>query len=195
MMMSDIAKDRTAHVLKKRGSVSSLSSHEFRRKEPRGRTKDSLSTVSYMDEPSQREDTSHLTVQMENTYQLGVLFDHSILFKTSNFMGPTRNFPVVIVNHILKDVLTNYLQEEKYEPELCRQMTKTISEVIKAQVKDLMTPRYKLIVMVHIGQLTGHSILIGSRCLWDPKNDTFASYIFRNSSLFALANVYTVYSE
>ncbi|XP_057386448.1 dynein light chain Tctex-type 5 isoform X3 [Balaenoptera acutorostrata] len=148
-----------------------------------------------MDEPSQREDTSHLAVQMENTYQLGVLFYHSVLFKTSNFMGPTRNFPVVIVNHILKDVLTNYLQEEKYEPELCRQMTKTISEVIKAQVKDLMTPRYKLIVMVHIGQLTGQSILIGSRCLWDPKNDTFASYIFRNSSLFALANVYTVYSE
>ena len=47
----------------------------------------------------------------------------------SVFSGPTRNFPVVIVNHILKDVLTNYLQEEKYEPELCRQMTKTISEV------------------------------------------------------------------
>ncbi|TKC48978.1 hypothetical protein EI555_004187 [Monodon monoceros] len=179
MMMSDIAKDRTAHLLKKRGSVSSLSSHEFRRKEPRGRTKDSLSTVSYMDEPSQHEDASHLAVQMENTYQL----------------GPTKHFPVVIVNHILKDVLTNYLQEEKYEPELCRQMTKTISEVIKAQVKDLMIPRYKLIVMVHIGQLTGQSILIGSRCLWDPKNDTFASYIFRNSSLFALANVYTVYFE
>ena len=47
----------------------------------------SLSTVSYMDEPSQREDTSHLAVQMENTYQLGVLFYHSVLFKTSNFMG------------------------------------------------------------------------------------------------------------
>ncbi|XP_020733422.2 dynein light chain Tctex-type 5 [Odocoileus virginianus] len=179
MMMSDIAKDRTAHLLKKRGSVSSLSSHEFWRKEPHGRAKDSMSTVSYMDEPCQPEDASRLTVHMENTYQL----------------GPTKYFPVVIVNHILKDVLTTYLQEEQYEPELCRQMTKTISEVIKAQVKDLMIPRYKLIVIVYIGQLTGQSILIGSRCLWDPKNDAFASFIFRNSSLFALANVYTVYFE
>ncbi|KAJ1063986.1 PREDICTED: tctex1 domain-containing protein 1 [Capra hircus] len=179
MMMSDITKDRTAHLLKKRGSVSSLSSHEFRRKEPHGRTKDSMSTVSYMDEPCQPEDASRLTVHMENTYQ----------------MGPIKHFPVVIVNHILKDVLTTYLQEEQYEPELCRQMTKTISEVIKAQVKDLMIPRYKLIVIVHIGQLTGQSILIGSRCLWDPKNDAFASFVFRNSSLFALANVYTVYFE
>ncbi|XP_054428608.1 dynein light chain Tctex-type 5 [Pteronotus mesoamericanus] len=174
MMMSDITKDRTAHSLKKRGSSSSLS-----RKELHGRTKDCLSTVSYMDEPSQRDVASRLTVQMENTYQL----------------GPTKHFPVAIVNHVLEDVLTNYLQEEQYEPELCRQMTKTISEVIKAQVKDLMIPRYKLIVIVHIGQLNGQSIFIGSRCLWNPKSDNFSSYVFKNSSLFALANVYAVYFE
>lgn len=48
----------------------------------------------------------------------------------SIFSGPTKHFPVFIVNHILKDVLTSYLQEEQYEPELCRQMTKTISEVM-----------------------------------------------------------------
>ncbi|XP_006919358.1 tctex1 domain-containing protein 1 [Pteropus alecto] len=179
MIMSDIAKNKMAHSLKKRGSVSSLNSHELRWKELHGRIKDRVNTVSYMDEPSLRDDASRLTVQMENTYQL----------------GPTKHFPVVIVNHILKDVLTNYLQEELYEPELCRQMTKTISEVIKAQIKDLMIPRYKLIVIVHIGQLNRQSILIGSRCLWNPKSDTFSSYVFRNSSLFALANVYAVYFE
>ncbi|XP_073935955.1 dynein light chain Tctex-type 5 [Castor canadensis] len=178
-MMSATAKDRATRSPKKKESLSSLGSHEFRRKEIHGRTKDSMSTVSYMDEPSQRDEVSRLTVQMENTYQL----------------GPTRQFPVVTVNHILKDVLTNYLQEETYEPELCRQMTKTISEVIKARVKELMIPRYKLIVTIHIGQLKGQSVLIGSRCLWDPTSDTVSSYVFRNSSLFALANVFAIYHE
>ncbi|XP_004483735.1 dynein light chain Tctex-type 5 [Dasypus novemcinctus] len=177
--MSDIAKHRVVHSLKKRGSISSPSTQDFHLKEPHGRTKDSVSTVSYAGEPSQRDDSSRLTVQMENTYQL----------------GPTKHFPVVAVNHILRDVLTNYLQEEEYEPDLCRQLTKTISEVIKAQVKDLMIPRYKLIVIVHIGQQNSQSIHIGSRCLWDTKNDNFSSYVFRNSSLFALANVYAVYFE
>ncbi|XP_047395728.1 dynein light chain Tctex-type 5 [Sciurus carolinensis] len=179
--MSDFAKDKAAHSLRKRGNVVSPGSHDFHRKEGPGpgRARDSMSTVSYMDEPSQRDQVSRLAVQMENTYQL----------------GPTKHFPVVTVNHILKDVLTNYLQEEEYEPELCRQMTKTISEVIKARVKELMIPRYKLIVIIHIGQLNGQSILIGSRCLWDPKSDTVSSYVFRNSSLFALANVYAVYFE
>ncbi|XP_073214344.1 dynein light chain Tctex-type 5 isoform X2 [Lepidochelys kempii] len=109
--------------------------------------------------------------------------------------GPAKRFPVVTVNNILKDVLTNYLQEEKYEAELCRQMTKTISEVIKARVKDLMIPRYKIIVIVHIGQLNEQSMRIGSRCVWDPASDTFSSYVFKNTSLFALANVYAVYFE
>ncbi|XP_012783477.3 dynein light chain Tctex-type 5 [Ochotona princeps] len=177
--MSKITEDKAVHPLKKRGSMSSISSHEFWRKDIHGRNKDSVSTVSYTDEPSLRDDVSRLTVQMENTYQL----------------GPTKPFPVATVNHILKDVLTNYLQKEEYEPELCRQMTKTISEVVKARVKDLMPPRYKLIVNIHIGQSSSQSILIGSRCLWDPKNDTVSSYVFRNSSLFALANVYAVYFE
>lgn len=46
-----------------------------------------MSTVSYMDEPSQREDASRLIVQMENTYQLGMLFCHSLLIKMSNLMN------------------------------------------------------------------------------------------------------------
>uniref|UniRef100_A0A803TEB1 Dynein light chain Tctex-type family member 5 n=1 Tax=Anolis carolinensis TaxID=28377 RepID=A0A803TEB1_ANOCA len=139
----------------------------------------SISTVSYMDAPGHYEDILRPAVQMENTYRL----------------GPAKCFPVGTVNNILKDVLTSYLQEEKYEAELCRQMTKTISEVTKARIKDLMIPRYKIIVIINIGQLKKQSIQIGSRCLWDTTNDTFCSYSFKNRSLFALANVYAVYSE
>lgn len=144
------------------------------------------------------------------------------------------------MREILKDVLSSYLQEEKYEPELCRQMTKTISEVsvhyedwgflkdwhwtldcfswtrtgvvmitsdsdvflnsvflqvVKARVKDLMIPRYKIIVMISIGQLAEQNVRMASRCVWDAATDTFSSYAFKNSSLFAVANVYAVYFE
>ncbi|XP_030061933.1 dynein light chain Tctex-type 5 [Microcaecilia unicolor] len=177
--MSDIAKDKAARLLKKRGSTTSLSSHEVKGKEVKestGKNKDFISTVSYVEEPGHNDD---IIVPMENTYQL----------------GPTKRFPVTTVNNILKEVLTSYLQEEKYEAELCRQMTKTISEVIKARVKDLMIPRYKIIVLIHIGQLRDQSMRFGSRCIWDPTNDTYSSYALRNGSLFAVANVYAVYFE
>ncbi|XP_043941520.1 dynein light chain Tctex-type 5 [Protopterus annectens] len=177
--MSDTAKDKAARLLKKRGSVSSLGSHEVKPKDHFGKTKDSVSTVSYMDEPGHHDEVTRPAVQMENTYQL----------------APSKRFPVATVNNILKDVVTSYLQEEKYEAELCRQMTKTISEVIKARVKDLMIPRYKIIVLIHIGQLKDQSMRVGSRCLWDPMNDTFSSYTFKNSSLYAVASIFAVYFE
>ncbi|NWR61645.1 TC1DA protein, partial [Bucorvus abyssinicus] len=109
--------------------------------------------------------------------------------------GAARRFPVAAVREILKDVLGSCLGEQPYEPARCRDMAKDIAEVIKARVKELMVPRYKIIVVTHIGQLNEQSMQIGSRCLWDPASDTFSSYVFKNTSLFALANVYAVYFE
>ncbi|KAG8013974.1 SH3-containing GRB2-like protein 3-interacting protein 1 [Nibea albiflora] len=117
------------------------------------------------------------------------------LIKKRFAAGPLKRFPVSAVTDILKDVLTSYLQEEKYEVEWSQKMTKTICEVIRARVKDLMIPRYKTVVLVHIGQRAGQSMQISSRFLWDATNDTFTSYSFKNSSLFGLATVYAVYSE
>lgn len=69
------------------------------------------------------------------------------------------------------------------------------SQVIRARVKDLMIPRYKIVVLVHIGQQAGQSMQMSSRCLWDATTDSFACYSFTNSSLFGVATVYGVYFE
>ncbi|KAM9349156.1 dynein light chain Tctex-type 5 [Symphorus nematophorus] len=177
--MADQLKDKSQRREKRTGKAASEASHGVRGKDTTGRTKDSISTVSYIDELGHHDDNARMAVTMENTYQ----------------MGPNKRFPVPAVTDILKDVLTSYLQEEKYEAEWSQKMTKTICEVIRARVKDLMVPRYKIVVLVHIGQLTGQSMQISSRCLWGESNDTFTSYSFKNSSLFGVATVYAVYFE
>ena len=72
----------------------------------------SMSTVSFMDDPG-HDDHYRPTMKYENSYQ----------------MAPGKKFPSGKVKNIIKDVLEGYLAEEKYEPELCKQMSKTISEV------------------------------------------------------------------
>uniref|UniRef100_A0A8D2MK01 Tctex1 domain containing 1 n=1 Tax=Zonotrichia albicollis TaxID=44394 RepID=A0A8D2MK01_ZONAL len=109
--------------------------------------------------------------------------------------GPARRFPVAAVEEILRDVLGSALREQRYEPGPCLEAAKDIAEVIKARVKALAVPRYKIVVVAHIGQLGGQSMQISIRCLWDPKSDTFSSCVFKNTSLFAVANVYGVYFE
>lgn len=170
-----MAKDKAARLLKKRGSISSSASNEHNLR--MHRKQGSMSTISFMDEPGHEEQRTQ--VRMENTYQL----------------SPAKRFPYAQITNTIRDVFEGYLSEEKYEPELCRQMTKTLSEVLKARVKELMIPRFKIICLVHIGQLNNQGMQIGSRCLWDSTNDTSASFEYRNKSLFALGTVYGIYTE
>ncbi|KAK2191887.1 hypothetical protein NP493_43g02015 [Ridgeia piscesae] len=174
---TDIAMEKAARSLKKQGSLASSSvSQEYsvRLQKRHG----SMSTISFMDEPH-GDNMMHPPVRMENTFQL----------------QPYCRFPDGQVRNIIREVLEGYLAEERYEPELCRQMTKTLSEVVKARVKDLGLARYKVICIVHIGQLKDQTLRMGSRCLWDPKFDTFASFEFRNKSLFAVGTVYAIYAD
>ncbi|XP_077471990.1 dynein light chain Tctex-type 5-A-like isoform X1 [Stigmatopora argus] len=170
--MSEVQKDKAARKDKKTSRVPSEGSHGV--KHTAGKTKDSLSNVSCIEEHHDA-----LVVTLENTYQ----------------MGPRKRFPTPAILAILKDVLPSYLEEEKYEVEWSRQMSKTLCEVIRARMKELMIRRYKIVVLVHIGQLAGQSMQISSRCLWDPATDTFASWSFKNTSLYCVASVYAVYFE
>ncbi|XP_028283947.1 tctex1 domain-containing protein 1-A-like [Parambassis ranga] len=177
--MSDAPEDKQQKKEKKMGKVLSEGSHGSKEKGTAGRTKDSISTVSCQDELGHQDDNTRMAVTMENTYQ----------------MGPYKHFPVSAVTDILKDVLTTNLQQEQYDADSAQKKSKTISEEIRARVKDLMIPRYRIVTLVHIGQLTGQSMQISSRYLWDASTDTFTSYSIKNSSLFGMATVYAVYLE
>ncbi|KAF7664694.1 hypothetical protein LDENG_00169130 [Lucifuga dentata] len=174
--MSDQAKDKMQRRERRASRVFSEGSQMGR---TFGKFRNSVSTLSCIDDTGLLQENAPPAVKLENTYQ----------------MGPYKRFPIAAVTEILKDVLTNYLQQEKYEAEWSPQLTKTICEVIRSCVKDLMIPRYKIVVLVHIGQLSGQSMQNSSRCLWDAANDTFASYSFKNRSLFSVATVYVVYFE
>ncbi|XP_041847455.1 dynein light chain Tctex-type 5 [Melanotaenia boesemani] len=173
--MSDQNIDKLQKKEKKTGKLPADGSHGTRGKET-VKTKD---TVSYTEDLGQHEDATQRTVTLENTYQL----------------GPNKPFPVTAASDILKDVLTNHLQEENYEVQRARELTLTLCAIIRSRVKELMVPRYKIVVLIHIGQLNGQSMQVSSRFLWDASNDTFASYSFKNRSLFCVAIVYAVYFE
>uniref|UniRef100_A0A3Q2ZT38 Dynein light chain Tctex-type family member 5 n=1 Tax=Kryptolebias marmoratus TaxID=37003 RepID=A0A3Q2ZT38_KRYMA len=125
---------------------------------------------------------------------------NSVLCETEAFLtcwpaGPTKRFPVSDATAILREALSSFLKEERYEVQRARELSLTLSAVIRERVKALRTPRYKLVVLVTVGQLNGQGLEIGSRCLWDVTHDTFASYSFKNSSLFGVASVFAVYFE
>lgn len=176
MTERDLARNKAARLLKRHGSASSLisGSEVGGRYKPPGSI---MSTISYMDEP--RESRIEPPVSFEPTYQL----------------GPEKPFPVSAVKGVLQDVMERHLENRQYEPEFCKETTKNMSEDIKSRVKLLKLGRFKIICLVHIGQLRDQGIHVSSRCLWDADCDNSSSYEYRNSSLFAIATVFGIYHE
>ena len=118
-------------------------------------------------------------VRYENTYRI----------------EPDRKFSPSAAETIIKEVLEQYLKDEKYDPKACRQLSLTLSQIIKDRVKELNYDRYKIMCLVIIGQLAEQGMAVASRFCWDAERDTLASASFKNKSLFGIATVYAVYLE
>ena len=117
--------------------------------------------------------------RLENTYQL----------------EPERMFPSCLGNRLIKEVLESKLTEEKYDAKKSPSLACEISDVIRAKIKELNVPRYKIAVLVHLGQKYDQGMVIGSRSLWTSKHDTFCSASYTNRSLYAVGTVYACYYE
>ena len=68
-------------------------------------------------------------------------------------------------------------------------------EQIKAKVKELNIPRYKVVVQVTLGENKGQGVRVASRCLWDHKTDNYATLTYKNERYFACAVVFGCYTE
>jgi hypothetical protein len=99
------------------------------------------------------------------------------------------------VQTMLKQVLKDKMEKQKYDPVKGAQIAKQLADDLRERVKMLGYERYKLVVQVTIGQKTGQAMRIVSRCLWDTTTDNFASEYFENESLYCVCQVYGLYYE
>ncbi|OWF48854.1 tctex1 domain-containing protein 1-like [Mizuhopecten yessoensis] len=124
---------------------------------------------------------SGLTIQKEPSYRMEP--KESLKFNSSK------------VEKIANMVLEDRLAELKYNPRLCSNISRLITEEIKDRVKTLKFDRYKIIVIVFIGENKDQGVQISSRCAWDDEVDNFATCTYKTNAIYATATVYGVYNE
>ena len=99
------------------------------------------------------------------------------------------------VRHVIKEVLEECLDGEKYNPTQCRNLTQMLTDLIKCRVKELGFPRYKYVVNVTLGQDCKQGVQLVSRSLWNNDTDRFAEAFYEKDGLFAVATCYAIYFE
>ncbi|NXG15715.1 TC1D3 protein, partial [Grallaria varia] len=100
-----------------------------------------------------------------------------------------------LVRNKAQEILTNKLQQAKYDgvsiPPLCA----SISEEILKAVKDFGFDRYKYVVSVLIVEKADQAMIVASRCLWDVQRDTWVSAKCETDTFIALALVMACYYD
>ncbi|XP_031765892.2 dynein light chain Tctex-type 5-A-like isoform X2 [Galleria mellonella] len=110
-------------------------------------------------------------------------------------LNPKKRFDAEQIQKILQRVVSYELNEVEYSekqiPELCLSLAETLRNAIKEENYN----RYRIIVMVSIGQRRQQSVHIFHSFLWDHERDAFATFNYENCHLFANVVVYGVYLD
>ncbi|OCT85256.1 dynein light chain Tctex-type 5-B-like [Xenopus laevis] len=110
-------------------------------------------------------------------------------------LQPRRIFSAEEVSKVIKSVLEKQLQDVEYDVTGSHQRALELAQLVKEAVKALGYERYKLVCYIVLGPVSQGAICCCSRSVWSPTSDTFAEYVFRNQSVFALCVVYAGYYE
>ncbi|XP_032236835.2 dynein light chain Tctex-type 5-A [Nematostella vectensis] len=111
-------------------------------------------------------------------------------------LEPGKQFEVTVVQRIMREVFEEEIKDLEYDAEKCAPLCKRLSDVVKARVKGLQYPRYKIIALVYVGQKEGQDVRITSRCVWDTRFDNCAQYAYEGlHDTYAVGMVYGIYQE
>ncbi|XP_032630141.1 dynein light chain Tctex-type protein 2 [Chelonoidis abingdonii] len=170
--LSMFEKDNYAQIIKERMKSSS---HEVHGTEPM----DNESFAEFGKSEIFTLKTSMAKIRYANTYK----------------MEPYRKFQAHLVRNKAQHILTQRLQETKYNGVTSIFLCNSISEEILTAVKDMGFDRYKYVVTVLILQKTGQAIKIASRWVWDVARDNWVSAKCETESFISLALISACYYE
>ncbi|KAJ7993543.1 hypothetical protein DPEC_G00273500 [Dallia pectoralis] len=111
---------------------------------------------------------------------------------------PTELFPRGVVSQVLQGVLSSRV--EAVASACCGDVMKVLSEEVRALVRTVCPPRYRLVCIVTLVWFgpdgrQGNGLILASRCLWDPHADILVSHTHQTHQMCCTANVFGVYCE
>ena len=120
-------------------------------------------------------------IRYENTYRMEPNDNHKL------DLARVRR----VATSVLESAITGY----KYDANLAKQFSMTLADRLRGQIKQMPFPRYKIVVLVSIGQKTGQDLRIISRCVWDAKLDRHFTITKETSDAYVTVTICYVYTE
>ena len=122
-------------------------------------------------------------------------FQPALTYEPTYRMEPSAKFQSHRARNVLKYTLDERLEGFQYNTKMAPTMSQVLTDEIKERVKQMCMDRYKIIVTVILGQKREQGVIVTSRCAWEPKFDSYATYSYQNKTIFCTATVYGIYMD
>ena len=123
------------------------------------------------------------------------------MYEPTYRMEPQARFNRQMAEDVIEREIEALIESDAIDPEMLKveAYAKNLMEKFTAKVKRLIkhnTPdRYKLLVNSYLIELKSQDLMLGSKCLWDPKNDCMVSVQQTIRNHLILVNLFAVYHE
>lgn len=108
---------------------------------------------------------------------------------------PRQKLDAERIGRLLNETLHRRLSSFSYNRNLGALTCKSLADEFKAKAKEIGFDRYKFVVVVTLGEKKGQGAVASSRCLWDPRFDSFATATHESGGVVCTALVFGLYRE
>lgn len=113
-------------------------------------------------------------------------------------MESANPFQPRICERILENTITKEFETRKIikfntksSVDVCRSLSEEILKEIKLKDFD----RYKIIVVISIGEKYHQTFRQSTKFLWDAENDAFANYVYDRPDIYVIGTVFGIYYD
>lgn len=110
-------------------------------------------------------------------------------------LEPKHGFEPKRVEMLLAESLSRRLANFTYAPRLAALTCKSLAEEFKNKVKEFGYERYKVVALVSLSEKREQAVSLVSRCVWDPRFDSFAQFTHSTPQFTCTALIFGVYRE
>lgn len=113
-------------------------------------------------------------------------------------MESANPFQPRICERILENTITKEFESRKitkFDTKSSVEVCRSLSEEILKQIKLKDYDRYKIIVVISIGEKYHQTFRQSTKFLWDAENDAFANYVYDRPDIYVIGTVYGIYYD
>ena len=119
-------------------------------------------------------------------------------FQPTYRMESANPFQPEMCERILKNIITKQIEARKitkFDTKSTISVCRSLSEEILNQIKIKDFDRYKIIVVISIGEKYHQTFRQSTKFLWDAENDAIANYVYDRPDIYVIGTVYGIYYD